>query len=107
MPVEGPVVLFEFRGCGHLSRNCVAVNEVRDAVPWYFSVSGPTTGDAAGLWAAEMLDLVAIHGGGNRRMAIDRVDPQGFQRDRLDSTFMRPYIVAHEDRLSTSVCDDG
>ncbi len=30
-----------------------------------------------------------------------------FQRDRLDSTFMRPYIVAHEDRLSTSVCDDG
>ncbi len=82
VPVEGPVVLFEFKGCGHLSKDCVAVNEVRDAVPWYFSVSGPRTGDLAGLWAAEILELVAAHGGGNRRIAIDRVDPQGLDRLR-------------------------
>ncbi len=77
VPVEGPVTLFEFGGCGHLSAHCVAVNEVRNAVSWYFSVSGPRTGENAGLWAAEILDLVATHGAGNRRIAIDRVDPRG------------------------------
>ena len=28
VPVDGPVVLFEFSGCEHLSRNCEAVAEV-------------------------------------------------------------------------------
>ncbi len=77
VPVEGPVVLFEFNGCGHLSEGCVAVSQVRPAVPWYFSVSGPRVGEKARRWAGEIADLARRHGGGSRRIAFDRLDPAG------------------------------
>ncbi len=74
---DGPVVLFDFKGCGHLSDGCAAVDEVRDASAWYHFNSGPRAAEHAGAWAAEIVDLVARHGGGNRRVAFDRLDPMG------------------------------
>ncbi len=31
------------------------------------------------MWAGEIADLVAIHGGGNRRLAVDKVNPEGLR----------------------------
>ena len=41
VPVEGPVTLFEFKGCGHLSRNCVAVERGSQRRPVVLQRLGP------------------------------------------------------------------
>ncbi len=81
---EGPVVLFDFHNCEHLSRGLGTVDEVRPAIGWFYFGAGQRGPEKAGQWAAEIAELVQLHGGGNRRLAIDRCDPMGsFQlRDR-------------------------
>jgi Xaa-Pro dipeptidase len=74
VPVEGPVVLFDFKGCEHLSVGHPAVSEVREATSWYHFVTGPRTEEFAGTWATEMVDLL---GAGRTRLAVDRLDPYG------------------------------
>ena len=73
----GPVILFDFHGCAHLAAPLALVDEVRPARAWYFFNSGGRVAEHAGLWAAELADLVQAHGGGNRRLAIDKADPAG------------------------------
>ena len=72
---NGPVVLFEFTGCEHLSADCPAVDEVRDAVAWYHFAAGPRTEEFSKRWCAEVAELLALHGGGNRRLAVDTWTP--------------------------------
>lgn len=74
---DGPVILFEFKGCEHLSDGHPAVDEVRDAMSWYHFAAGPRMPEFAARWSDEIIDLVKTHGGGNRRLAIDRMDPIG------------------------------
>ncbi|MEO3435243.1 Xaa-Pro peptidase family protein [Inquilinus sp. CAU 1745] len=77
VPAEGPVVLFDFFGCEHLSAGKAAVDEVRPAVSWYHFIVGDRVREKAAQWAAEIADLVTAHGAGNRRIAVDRLDPAG------------------------------
>jgi Xaa-Pro aminopeptidase len=74
---EGPVVVFDFHNCGHLSAGLETVDEVRPAVAWYYFGAGPRFAERARAWAAEIADLVAAHGGGNRRLALDHCEPEG------------------------------
>jgi Xaa-Pro aminopeptidase len=73
----GPVVVFDFHGSAHLSSHLDLVDEVRPGRGWYFFNSGPRVAEHAVAWAAEIADLVRAHGGGNRRLAIDRSDREG------------------------------
>ena len=73
----GPVILFDFHGCAHLSAHLNLVDQVRPGIPWYFFSSGPRVAEHATRWAAEIADLMQAHGGGNRRLAIDRADREG------------------------------
>jgi Xaa-Pro aminopeptidase len=74
---EGPIVLFDFHGCAHLAEPLALVDEVRPARAWYYFHSGARLAEHAGLWAAELADLVRAHGGGSRRLALDRADREG------------------------------
>ena len=74
---NGPVILFDFKGCEHLSLGCVTVDEVRDAMTWYHFVAGPRVKEFADKWCAEVADLIRLYGGGSKRVAIDRLDPLG------------------------------
>lgn len=74
VPVEGNVVLFEFKGCEHLSASHPNVNEIRPAVSWYDFVSGSRVDEFARVWADEILSLL---GGTGRQLAVDRLDPAG------------------------------
>ncbi len=74
---EGPVVVFDFHNCEHLSAGLETVDEVRPAVAWYYFGAGARFEERAKTWAAEIADLVAAHGGGNRRLALDHCDPEG------------------------------
>src|SRR5262249_37092542 len=77
VPPEGPVSLFDFHNCEHLSDGLETIAEVRPACGWYFFSGGPRAAEKAARWAAEIADLVKSQGGGNRRLAIDHCDPAG------------------------------
>ncbi len=74
---EGPVVLFEFQNCFHLSDHTGMVDEVRPAKSWIYMFTGALTPGGAREWAGEIAALVAVHGGGNRRLAVDHLDAEG------------------------------
>jgi Xaa-Pro dipeptidase len=75
--VEGPAILFEFSGCEFMSEGRPAVDEVRVAQAWYHFAAGPRLMEFAESWCAEIVDLMKTYGGGNRRLAIDKMDPVG------------------------------
>jgi Xaa-Pro dipeptidase len=74
---EGPVIVFDFHGCDHLSDHLELVDEVRHAQGWFYFKSGERTEEHARAWAKEVADLVGQHGGGNHRLAIDKVSFYG------------------------------
>ena len=74
---EGPVILFDFHGCAHLSAHLALVDEVRPARAWSFFNSGDRVMEHARLWAGEIAALLRAHGGGNRRLALDKADRDG------------------------------
>jgi len=77
IPTEGPVTLFDFHGCDHLSEGYETVQEVRSAISWFYFGAGSRVQEKAKRWALEIADLVRTHGGGNRRLAIDKCEPAG------------------------------
>jgi Xaa-Pro dipeptidase len=74
LATQGPVVLFELPSSMHLSRRLETIDEMRPSLAWDFMAVGGRGAEMAGRWAAEMADLVKAHGGGNRRLALDRGD---------------------------------
>ena len=76
---DGPVVLFDFHNCEHLSHDYSTVDETRGATAWFYFGAGPEEGKRVKLWAAEIAELVRAHGGGNMRLAIDKCDQLGIE----------------------------
>ena len=77
LPTEGPCVMFDFHNCGHLSAGLDTVQETRGALSWYYFAAGTQAPARARAWAEEIADLLRTHGGGNRRLAFDHLDPLG------------------------------
>lgn len=77
IPTEGPIVLFDFHNCEHLSAQLETISEVRPATSWFYFGAGPRLAERATAWAAEIADLAQAHGGGNRRLAADHCNPCG------------------------------
>lgn len=75
---DGPVIQFEFESCGHLTAGIETIDETRPAISWSYMMAGVEAENAAAEFAAEIADLVNRHGGGNRRLAVDRLDHIGF-----------------------------
>ena len=86
---EGPVILFDLARCEHLTSHLPLIDEVRDATGWFFFQNGPREAEATDRWAAEIADLVRLHGGGNLRIALDKCEGPGLtalQRRGLRAT---------------------
>ena len=77
VPAEGPVVLFDSYYHSIPIDASETVDERRPAVSCYFETKGDRVTEAAERMAAEIADLVRTHGGGNRRLAIDRLGIPG------------------------------
>src|SRR5919202_3830387 len=77
LPAEGKAILFDFHNCEHLAAGLETIAEVRPARGFYFFGAGNRVEEKAKLFADEIADLVAKCGGGNRRVAVDRLDPPG------------------------------
>lgn len=74
---DGPTVLFDFHGCAHLSAGLSTITETRPAISWFYFGAGPEELARARLWAEDIAGLVHAHGGGNRRLAVDKCDQAG------------------------------
>jgi Xaa-Pro aminopeptidase len=72
---DGPVILFDSYPVGTPE----IVDERRPARTWYYEVTQDNTFDACQHWAAEIADIMSIHGGGNKRIAIDRMATLGYE----------------------------
>jgi len=77
VPVDGPVVLFEFGTCLYLATDLDSVDEVRKSIPWFYFLAGPRTMEKAELWSRDIIDLMRKYGGADQRLAVDRCEPWG------------------------------
>jgi len=73
----GPGIMFEFRGCEHLDEGLPGIDEIRIATGWMFMNRGERAAESLADWADELTDLLRQHGGGNMRLAVDRMEPEG------------------------------
>lgn len=71
---DGPAVLFEFGSCEFMADGLDTVDEVRPGTPLIWLCAGSNGARATQRWASEIADLVTAHGGGNRRLAADRLE---------------------------------
>jgi Xaa-Pro dipeptidase len=100
---EGPVILFDYFSCEHLSDHSGVVDEVRPAISWMYLYGGELSDGRVRRWAAGISDLVAEHGGGNRRIAVDHVNPEGLaELARLGVTVGNGEAVMESARLIKS-----
>ena len=76
---DGPAIMFEFKGCHHLCDGFETIDEVRNSIAWIYMSVGDRIDERVSQWGAEIADLVDLHGGGNRRIAIDKVEPTGLK----------------------------
>ena len=71
VPVEGPVILFEYPGSAHVSMQLETIDQARTSKVVWSSVNGRDD-DSAAPFAQEIADLVRQHGGGGTRVGLDR-----------------------------------
>jgi Xaa-Pro dipeptidase len=74
---DGPGVMFEFGSCRHLSEGLAGIDEIRLATGWMYLVAGDRLSERVGNWGDEIAELMLQHSGGNSRLAIDRIEPDG------------------------------
>ncbi|WP_232324829.1 M24 family metallopeptidase [Halobacillus mangrovi] len=77
IPTEGPVTLFDFPNCEHLSEGIETIDEVRPAITLSYVASGENLYDNAKEWAKEIADLMKQRAGENKKLAIDYVPSVG------------------------------
>ncbi|PKR77529.1 peptidase M24 [Halalkalibacillus sediminis] len=77
IPADGPVVLFDFPNCEHLSEGIETIDEVRSALTMSYVASGYNLEDTAKKWAQEIADLMRQHAGENNKIAVDKIHPSG------------------------------
>ena len=74
VPIEGPVVLFDYGGALHLSDALETVDEARPAKSWDYFGSGDRAEEHADKWAHEIVDLLHETCGRGSTLGIDRAD---------------------------------
>jgi len=76
---DGHMVLFDYKQAPFLSAFNPVVREVRSGASFFYNVCGDATGADAGSFAGQVSDLLREHGGGNRRIAVDKIMVHGLR----------------------------
>ncbi len=75
--LEGPVVLFDYDNHPHMAEGLPLIDEYRVMPVFYFFAVGPRGEECARRFGDQIGDLMKKHGGGNRRLAVDRLSHLG------------------------------
>ncbi|MBS1270720.1 MAG: Dimethlysulfonioproprionate lyase DddP [Gammaproteobacteria bacterium] len=86
---DGYVILWEFHNSDHLSAHLPLVCELRHGASFFYFETGDRTDEHANRFAAEVADILAEHGGGNRRLAVDRIESAGLDALRQHGVEVR------------------
>lgn len=76
---DGYMVIWDYRNTGHLTAYNPLVKEVRSGADFFYFDRGDKSADAAERFAAQVRDLIAEHGGGNTRLAADKLMLHAFR----------------------------
>jgi Xaa-Pro aminopeptidase len=74
---DGPAIDFEYKGSEHVAKGIETIDEIRPAISWFYFSAGTNLAARCEKWADEIADVVRQHGGGNRRLAVDKLEPFG------------------------------
>ncbi|WP_199256790.1 aminopeptidase P family N-terminal domain-containing protein [Alteribacillus sp. YIM 98480] len=77
IPVEGPVILFDYDNCEHLSEGVETVDEVRPALMLSYAATAQNLKRDAKQFASEIKALMQQYGGGDRQIAVDQLPVAG------------------------------
>ena len=74
---DGPVVLFDYSDLPHLAEGLPTVDEYRVMSVFYYFAAGPYAEEWATEFGNQIAEVVNEHGGGNKRLAVDRLSHLG------------------------------
>ncbi|NKB77103.1 MAG: M24 family metallopeptidase [Gammaproteobacteria bacterium] len=74
---DGPVIMFDFHNCQHMNEHLELIDEVRNMTSFFYFIAGNRCEELAIKFAHEIDDVLKVHGGGNRRVAVDKMEIWG------------------------------
>ena len=74
---DGYAIAFEFGKSEHVAKGLETVDEVRTAMSWFYFSAGTRLLERLENWADEVAAIVRERGGGNMRLAVDKMEPLG------------------------------
>lgn len=74
VPLNGPVILYEFTGCEHLAAGLETIDEVRPAITASFVAAGDDIAERERMWARETAAVIRQHCGDSATVGIERVN---------------------------------
>jgi len=76
---DGYMVLWDFHSCDHLSAHLPLVKELRSGASFFYFESADRGDEHAGKFAQSVDELMREHAGGNRRLAVDKIEIAGLR----------------------------
>jgi Xaa-Pro aminopeptidase len=74
---DSHAVDFEYRGAEHVANGIETIDEVRPAISWFYFAAGDRIAERVKPWSQEIADIIKVHGGGSRRLAVDKCETAG------------------------------
>jgi Xaa-Pro aminopeptidase len=74
---DGHGIAFEYSRSEHVAKGLETVDEIRPARSWFYFSSGNLLQTRVEAWADEIADIIRTRGGGNMRLAVDKMEPLG------------------------------
>ena len=74
IPLNGPVILYEYFNCESLSSHLNLIDEVRSAITWDYFSNGNQAEVQLNKWVNEIKDLTNSYCKNNKRLAIDIIN---------------------------------
>ncbi len=74
---DGYAIDFEYGGAEHVAEGIETIDEVRKATSWFYFAAGSRLDERVNAWADEIAGILRARGGGNLRLAVDKMEPQG------------------------------
>ena len=101
---EGPLILWDFHNCEHLSWHLDLVDEIRHGKAWFYYEAAEHSEARARRWAAEIADVLKGCGGGDKRLAVDKINPHGVEAlaEHGISVFSGEEVMEHARKVKSA-----
>ncbi len=116
----GPLILFDYGEYPHLAEGILTIDEYRVNSSFHYFTAGERVREKAQVFADTIADLIKTHGGGNTRLAIDRLSHTGCEpllqrgisiHDGLEVMELARVIKSNEEIIlmqhAIDVCETG